>query len=327
MAGFNRYADTYAPMIYSGTSGRDNDALTAYLSDPRSTQSVFPPDMSRTTKPGTNDETGYLVTLKRITLAPSLRFRELMLQLSVRPDSADAAARVSAIVPVWARGSSHNPPSRMPNLDLLMCTVAIIGIMFARLPAMQSADVRDWLRGMLASYEADRNLHGNNIYVSNLVCSCQARLALGMPTDLIAQFAIDWANKKTNADGWLGESRQQSTIYYTMRGALVLLYGQCLMRKLGHPQLSRDAQVNVAKTIDQLEAMLPRGRMVNPPTMFHERSGYNGGMNNISDGNIRGLRQMYAYAFQGANVDSLNDTSFTKGSFTYGDLRTILKAI
>lgn len=154
-----------------------------------------------------------------------------------------------------------------------------------------------------------------------------ARRALGMPTVGIARLAIDWARRKVQPDGWLGESRGASTIYYTRRCAVVLLFGQCLMRKLGHPLLSGEAQANLARTIDRLEAVLSRGKKVRPPTMFHERSGYAGEMSNNSPGDIRALRQMYAYAFQGASLGTLVDTKYVRGSFTYGDLRTVLESL
>ena len=321
--------DTWVPLIYDPK--RDTQSLVTYLTDPRSARNDLV--QSRTYAPGTNSQTEYVKMMKVITQAPTKKFREVLMLLTRDPTPANAA-RYASIVNAWAGRSFYTNPISVPpdelQQGLALCVVAVSFMAFKDTSASASVAqrTRKWVADMLTTMETPPlPRHSNNIQMTSLIARAQARLAIGLPVIDIARAAVSWAAQKITSDGYMGESRQQLTVMYTHRCATMLLVLQCMMRRLDLPTLTGTSRDNLARTIAILAQVSERGGTVMPPTVFHARSGWKTGMQNIKALDVLRLRQMFAYAFGNAGIETLTSTEYIAGSFTLGDVAQVLRLI
>jgi hypothetical protein len=333
-------------MCYNYT--RDFPAIVAYLCDGRCASNRI--RVSSIYTPGTAVHSEYTFARNRVTRCPTMTLRQTLLQLSWNPTQAKAR-QYEAIVRNWAfktlltdPTADDAPRQRQPLTDEVLefynC-VCVVAMSFLQIRAFLAPDaaalMMRWIAALDGVVDPGACRFQNNIAVTGYVAKIACAVVLGAPAaelDALRRALDDFVGRTVTADGFVrSEDRQNATIVYHGRFALMVLMALCL---LSAGATGRPSSPNRLRTQTRMRSVLDRlGSVVGtadvpPPSFFHARTRapkWTAPMRPIAESELAALTQMFDYAFVDRDAAKLRDTKWFWSSLTFGDLGKVLLAV
>lgn len=332
--------NTWIPFIYKYPT--DLNKLVEYLSDPKCVYDKI--KTSPIYVSGTDVSDDIHTTLNKITSAPTMHFRQVLLQLSHNPNEQKVQQYMS-IMNNWINKSFY------PNIDLnnskttteifsssgnllefFNCMI-VIGFTFKEMSSLLSIvdqnNIISWISKLYSYLENIPQLYkyGNNIAVTGYIARIIFAIILNKPLLPYSQWLNNFVETNVTIDGFMKtESRENMTIAYHERCMIMFMLCQCLLFQSGNPVVSISNQNKLYNVLSNLKKVESTSD-INAPSFFHTKTKWTGTMRPANTLAEKQIEQMMNYCYKNADINTLINTTWSWSSMTFGVLIDLLLSI